>query len=126
MAEYEFTEKQNQACDRLARALRRFAIVVGVFAALLLILGISQMIGGAARPLATLGIIVAGGLSIVLAYLFLQPLDNFRNITATKGHDTTELLTALNDLNKAHKMFRLILFLFVLSTLVGLVTLMAR
>lgn len=119
MSEYEFTEQQNQVLDGLSGALRRLAIVIAVFAAVLVAFG---AVPDASRSIfITIGIIGAGVLSLVMAYLFMQPLDNFRRITTTKGKDLSEFLTALDHLNKAHNMFRLILILLVLAQSAGVV-----
>ena len=129
MSEYEFTGEQNQAFDKLAKTLRNFAIAFGIWAALLLVMGVVGMGGGIGTgwsPISSIVVIFAGIVGVIIAFLFLKPVGNFRRITTTEGNDITELLTALENLNKSHNLFRIAVAVAFLASFIGLIMILMR
>lgn len=109
MADYEFTTEQNLTFEKLSSTLRGFAYVFGFWMLTLIAWGIALFVDGGYPMPQVLGVIGAGSLGLIISYLFLQPLDNFRRITASKGKDIAELMEALADLDAAHNFLRLII-----------------
>ena len=125
MAEYEFTSEQNKTFDSLANSLQRFAIVFGIWGALFVVMGILDFIG-AATPFGGLVSAVAGIAIVIMAFLFLKPVQNFRRITTTEGQDISELLAALKLLNSSHNLLRIVLGLIFVGALIGLIVRLVR
>ena len=125
MAEYEFTSEQNETFDKLATSLQRFAIIFGIWGALFVVMGVLDFTGGAI-PFGGLVSAIAGIAIVIMAFLFLKPVQNFRGITTTEGQDISELLTALKLLNSSHNLLRLILGLIFLGSLIGLIVRLVR
>ena len=120
MAEYEFTSEQNETFDKLANSLQRFAIIFGIWGALFVVMGVLDFTG-AATPLGGLISAIAGIAIVIMAFLFLKPVQNFRRITTTEGQDISELLSALRLLNGSHNLLRIVLGLIFLGALIGLI-----
>ena len=119
MTEYEFSAQHNQTFDALSGALRRFAIMIGLFSVLMAIYGIAGAMKANFNVRNIVLLILGGAVGLVAAYLFTRPLDNFQKITTTSGSDMTELGHALGDLNTAHNMLRAIAAVFVAVKVVG-------
>ena len=111
MAEYEFTNEENTTFDSLASALRRFALTFATWAGLLVLMGLAGFTGGRSAY-GNIAMIVVGGATIVLALMFLKPVGNFKRITTTQGQDVSELLGALDELNKSFSLLRIFVALF--------------
>ena len=111
MAEYEFTNEENKTFDSLANALRRFALTFATWAGLLVLMGLAGFTGGRSAY-GNIAMIVVGGATIVLALMFLKPVGNFKRITTTQGQDVSELLGALDELNKSFSLLRIFVALF--------------
>ena len=127
MSEYEFTEKQNQIFAALSVSLRQFGIQVGVFAVMLMILGLvvafhdnvqfrdayTDVAGG-------LGMILVGALTLALCFRLSKPVSAFRQITTTQSHDIGQLMSGLAQLTQAYRLFRIILALLLIGAAFGI------
>ena len=109
MVEYEFTTEHNVIFDKLSSTLRRFAFVFGFWMLTLIIWGVVLYVDGSFPIPQVLAVVGTGLLGLIISYLFLQPLDNFRRITTSKGKDIPELMEALEDLDIAYNFLRLII-----------------
>jgi hypothetical protein len=97
MAEYEFTAEENRHINQVRGKLLHIAVLV-------LILGVLQLIASflltePADRWISLGSAI---LLLALGWLFLRPLDNFRRVVSTEGHDIREIVTAIKDLRAAY------------------------
>lgn len=126
MSEYEFSEKQNKIFDALSVSLRQFSIQLGVFAVMLLFLGLVFAIRGNidvtdrfTAVAGGLGIMVIGALSLALCFRLLKPVGEFREITTTRNHDISQLMVGLEKLASAHKLLRVILVLLLIGAVLG-------
>jgi hypothetical protein len=131
MSEYEFSDKQNETFDQLANALQRFAIIFGIwgacFAAMVAMdMGASAFgaSGGTGNPIGAIAALAAGAACVVIAFLLLKPVKNFRQITTTKGRDIAELIQAFSSLNTAAKYLQLVLAILFVGSLVGISSLL--
>lgn len=118
MADYEFTDSQNQVFQKLARSLRAFGIQFGVFAVLLLFLGLEFVIRGEQATAdaytsvaAGVGMMFLGGLVALICLRLLKPVRQFTEIVSTEGNDISALMSGLDRLAYAHRTLRLILVL---------------
>lgn len=126
MSEYEFTEKQNQIFAALSVSLRQFGIQIGLFAVMLIILGLviafhdnvqfrdayTDVAGG-------LGMIFVGALTLALCFRLEKPVSAFRQIITTENHDIGRLMLGLEELARAYRLFRVILVLLLVGTAYG-------
>jgi hypothetical protein len=120
--EYEFTEQQNETFSKLSATVKRFALVFGAFGVALIMLGIVTFLTGAYEGgNARAGIIVAGLVCVVVAFLFFNPTESFYQITTTKGMDISNLVAALKDLNTAVNLLRISVAVIVLARLIGFI-----
>ncbi|MEM7118194.1 MAG: hypothetical protein AAF614_37550 [Chloroflexota bacterium] len=127
MEQYEFTEEENVEIERMTTVLRWFAILFGIFALSVFIWGIAFMLAAdPASRIRTIGPVITGFISMGLAVMLYQPLDNFKRITTTKGNDINELMTAVDEMSRAHNLLLVVLVLFALSRLVGVVATLLR
>jgi hypothetical protein len=126
MAEYEFTDEQNRTFDKLASALQRFAILFGIFGVLMVVLGALNLLSGNGPQAGAAIQALAGVLIMVIAFLFLKPVQNFRRITTTSGQDISELLGAVGHLNTSHNLLRLVLGVMFLVAIIAVVMTMMR
>jgi hypothetical protein len=97
MSEYEFTAEQNNSIDGFSQKLLHICILlIGIGATLLVF----------AHRVATdidLWHMTFGAMAfMVLGFVYFRPLDNFKRITTTKGHDVFELMIAMDDLRIAY------------------------
>lgn len=122
MDKYEFSDMQNKVFIKMSAALRRFAITQGVFAILLLFLGIVFGFRGNAgftdafgAISGSIGISIVGVISLFLCFRLFQPVDEIKSITTTEDQDISRLLNGISNLNQAHKLLRVILGLFLLT-----------
>jgi hypothetical protein len=106
----------------MSGALRRFAITLGIFAILLLFVGIvfgfrgdPAFTDGYGAVAGSIGISVVGVISLFLCFRLLQPVDEIKSITTTAEQDISHLLNGIKNLNQAHKLLRFMLGLFLLS-----------
>jgi hypothetical protein len=97
MAEYEFTAEENRHINQVRRKLLHIAVLVLVLGALQLIA--SFLLTDPADRWISLGIAI---LLLALGWLFFRPLDNFRRVVSTQGHDIREIVTAIKDLRAAY------------------------
>lgn len=92
MSEHEFTTEQNKVFSNLYKRMLLMAILVlvgGAYSIVFALTGSFQLL-----------LIVSGILYVVMAITFYLPLDNFKKIISTEGQDITELMTALNEMDK--------------------------
>ena len=121
MDTYEFSEKQNRVFLRMSAALRRFAITLGIFAILLLFVGIvfgfrgdPAFTDGYGAVAGSIGMSLVGVISLFLCFRLLQPVDEINSIVSTSEQDVTHLLSGIKNLNQAHRLLRFMLVLFLL------------
>jgi hypothetical protein len=113
--EHEFNTDENQALLRLSEGLSRFSLMTGVVGMALVGLGIAAIVtGGYASGLAGPAVIILGLVAMVGGGLFLRPRATFTRITHSRGSDVTKLMDALEYLDSAHGVFRILLVLFLL------------
>jgi len=107
MAQYEFTAEENRHIDQLRRKLQHISM-------LFLLLGVLQLIESFMLPdPAGRWISLAAAVLILgLGWLFMRPVDNFRRVVTTEGHDIREVVTAIKDLRAAYLGAEIILIAF--------------
>jgi hypothetical protein len=111
--EHEFNTDENQALLRLSEELSRFSLTTGVVGMSLVGLGIAAIVtGGYASGLAGPASIILGLVAMVGGAFFLKPRATFTRITYSRGGDVTKLMDALQYLDGAHGVFRILLVLF--------------
>lgn len=122
MENYEFSEKQNRVFLRMSAALHKFAITLGIFAILLLFVGIifafrgdPTFTDGYGAVAGSIGISLVGVISLFLCSRLLQPVDEINAITTTAEQDISHLLNGITNLNQAHKLLRFMLGLFLVT-----------
>ena len=127
MSEYEFTDKQNRVFGDLSVSLRQFGIQLGVFAVLLIFLGLVFAMRGnvevtdAYTAVASgIGIMIVGALALALCFRLLKPVAEFRKIITTENRDISQLMVGLEKLAWAHNLLRIILILLLLCAAFGL------
>ena len=126
MSEYEFTERQDTIFDSLSVSLRQFGIQLGVFAVMLMFLGlvfairgnvdVTDSFGAAAGGL---GIMLIGALALILCFRMIKPVGEFRQIVTTKDRDISQLMVGLEKLAWAHGLLRIILILLLIGAVLG-------
>jgi hypothetical protein len=126
MSEYEFTDKQNTVFDTLSVSLRQFGIQLGVFAVMLIFLGLVFAIRGNVEftdsftaVAGGLGITLVGALALALCFLLLKPVAEFRQISTTQNSDISQLMMGLEKLAGAYRLLRVILILLLISAALG-------
>ena len=125
MSEYEFTVEENKTFDSLAGALSKFAYTFAVYAVGLIVMGLLAFV--AERPLTmSISMVVTGAITVVLALMFLKPVDNFKRITTTQGQDISELLGAMGNLNKTFGLLRVGMAVFLVSMIIAVPILLMR
>jgi hypothetical protein len=97
MAEYEFSAEENRHVDQVRSKLQHVALLFLVLGALQLIE--SFMLSDSTGRWISLA---SAFLLLALGWLFWRPLDNFRRIVSTQGHDIREVVTAIKDLRAAY------------------------
>ena len=98
MSEYEFTDKQNRVFGALSVSLRQFGIQLGVFAVLLIFLGLVFAMRGDVEVTdpytavaSGIGIMIVGALALALCFRLLKPVEQFRKIVTTESRDISQL-----------------------------------
>jgi hypothetical protein len=126
MSEYEFNDTQNRVFAKLAGHLRGFGIQLGIFAAVLMFLGLVFTFRGSAEVtdsftavMGGAGIVFMGALVLAFCLRMLKPVAQFREIVTTKGHDVAALMNGLDELAMAHRTLRLILVLLLMGAALG-------
>jgi len=126
MKQYEFNDTENKVFASLARDLRGFGVQLGIFASLLMFLGLAFAIRTRAdiadsftSVAGGIGIIFIGALVLALCFRMLKPVAHFRHIVTTRGNDIVTLMNGLDDLAMAHRTLRLILILLTLGVALG-------
>jgi hypothetical protein len=96
MADYEFTDAENGQINALRVNLLQVSW-------LFIILGGLQLVAAflVADVTGRWITLAAGMLLLVLGWLFMRPLDNFRRILTTQGQDIRQVLIAMKDLRAA-------------------------
>jgi hypothetical protein len=97
MTEYEFSAEENRYVDQVRSKLQHVALLFLVLGALQLIE--SFMLSDSTGRWISLA---SAFLLLALGWLFWRPLDNFRRIVSTQGHDIREVVTAIKDLRAAY------------------------
>ena len=127
MSEYEFTDNQNRVFDALTVSLRQFGINLGVFAILLIFLGLVFAMRGNIEVTdaytavsSGIGIMIIGALALALCFRLLKPVAEFRQIITTENRDISQLMVGLEKLAWAHNLLRIILILLLLCAAFGL------
>jgi hypothetical protein len=96
MSEYEFTAEQNASIDAFRKKLTHIAwLMFGI--------GVSMMVV-AHREVSGVGLwhMTFGAMMFVfMGFVYYRPVDNFKRITSTEGHDVHELMIAMDDLRIA-------------------------
>lgn len=121
MSEYEFTENQNRVFSKLSVSLRQFGIQLGVFAVLLMALGLVFAMRGNVEVTdpytavaSGIGIMIVGALALALCFRLLKPVAEFRQIITTENRDISQLMIGLEKLAWAHNLLRIVLILLLL------------
>ena len=118
MAQYEFTDQENQQIRRVGRKLRHISILFGLLGAL--------QLPGVFLPRDATGRWISLGAAVLLVslgWLFMRPLDNFRRIITTTGQDIHQVMIAMRDLRAAYRAAEVIFAIFVAGILVELMRL---
>ena len=114
--EHEFEPEDNREFLALSGGLYRFSVMTGVLGMALIALGIGALVThGYPSPVAAPAIIVLGLVAMLGGAFFMRPRTTFERITKTRGADVAKLLDALNYLDAAHGMFRLLLVAWVVA-----------
>lgn len=120
--EHEFGVDDNETLIGLSEGLGRFSMMIGVVGLALLGLGVAALVtGGYGSTVTGPSLIVLGLVAIVGGGMFLRPRVSLDWITRTRGGDVTKLMDALNYLDSAHGVFRVLIAAFVLARLASFV-----
>ena len=126
MSEYEFTDRQNTIFDALSVSLRQFGIQLGVFAVMLMFLGLVFAIRGHVdvtdrftAVASGVGVMLIGALALALCFRLLKPVGEFRQITTTQDRDISQLMVGLEKLAWAQRLMRIILILLLIGAAFG-------
>jgi hypothetical protein len=92
MAEYEFSQQDNEIFSGLSRWMTAMSALIGIGG----IATVVQFLAGAGGWI----MLVQGIVFLVLATTFYLPVDNFKKIVRTEGKDITELMTGFSDMDK--------------------------
>lgn len=125
MPDHEFTEREGQVFELLVGAMRRFALTWGLFSILILVTGLIVFFAETdvlpdrySEVLASVVLTIVGAVALILSYLLLRPVDKFRRITTTRGHDMSWLIEALVELAQAQSLLRFMIGITLLGTVV--------
>jgi hypothetical protein len=118
MAEYEFTDADNLRIKNLRQRVLHVAI-------LFMALGILQLVSAFLLTDQTERWISLGAalLLLILGWLYVRPLDNFRRITETQGQDIRQVIIAMKDLRAAYLAAEVIFGIFVAGIIVEIMRL---
>jgi hypothetical protein len=126
MKNQKLTETQNRIFADLAMAVNRFGILLGLFAVLLLFLGITFVVGPRHAPevethlLATgIGVAIVALITVLLCFLLLKPADQYRKVLKKHPRVSVPIIDGLRFLVASEKFLRIILSLFLLAGLLG-------
>jgi len=98
MADYEFSEKDNERISGLANVMKWFGLLValgGAVSTLFAIVGLFTFGFGLESILG----VINGIVLIAFGLAFYLPTDNLKRIATTEGNDIPELMTALGEMN---------------------------
>ncbi|MBM3265743.1 MAG: hypothetical protein FJY97_20310 [candidate division Zixibacteria bacterium] len=123
MAEYEFTEEQNQTLARLSVRLKRFGVLFILLGAVRLVGNILTVIGVDPIDMAHIGAFLVTAITVVVGVLLCRPADSLGKIVASSGRDMTELMTGMRGLATAFGVIRLTLWLILVFVLIDAVKL---
>ena len=110
MAEYEFTAEQNEGIDQLRQKLLHDSLLFIIMGGIQLV-GSFFFSGAGARWVSLL----AAVLFLVMGWLFMRPLDNFKRVTTTEGEDVKEMMIALSDLRAAFLLAEIVVAILVVA-----------
>jgi hypothetical protein len=129
MKTLKFTESQNKVFVDLALAMNRFGILLGIFAVMLLFLGLSFAFApnhaaeNEARLMtAGIGVAAVAVLTLIVCFLLLKPADQYRQVLKKHPRVTLPIVDGLQLFVKAEKYLRFILVLFLLAGVLGVVS----
>lgn len=122
MKNLKLTDPQNKIFVDLALAVNRFGILLGLFAVLLLFLGLSFAFApNHAAEIeeqlftAGIGLAIIAILTLLLCFLLLKPADQYRKVLRKYPRATLPIIDGLQLLVKSEKYLRLILALLLLA-----------
>ena len=96
MSEYEFTAEQNACIDQFRQKLFHISIFMMGIGSMMLVIA-HRVVTGVGLWHMTFGAMAF----ILLGFVYFRPIDNFKRITTTEGHDVFELMIAMDDLRVA-------------------------
>jgi hypothetical protein len=110
MAEYEFTAEQNEGIDQLRQKLLHVSLLFLIMGGIQLV-GSFFFAGAGARWVSLLSSV----LFLIMGWLFMRPLDNFKRVTTTEGEDIKEMMIALSDLRTAFLLAEIVVAILVVA-----------
>jgi hypothetical protein len=113
MAEYEFSQQDNEIFTDLSRWMTTMAVLIGLGG----IATVVQFLTGAGGWI----MLVQGIVYLVLAISFYLPVDNFKKIVSTEGKDITELMIGFSDMDKGWLAANIVTAVLVILAIVQLV-----
>jgi hypothetical protein len=120
--EHEFGYDDSEVLISLSEGLYRFSIMTGVVGLAMVGLGVAAWVTDSYYSSVTAPTFVIMGLVAMFGgTLFLRPKTSLDWISRTRGRDVTKLITALEHLDRAHAVFRVLLVIFVLARLASFV-----
>ena len=129
MKTLKFTESQNKVFVDLGMAVNRFGILLGIFAVMLLFLGLCfafapnhDAVNEVRLMTAGIGVAAIALLTLVFCFLLLKPADQYRQVLKKHPRVTLPAVDRLELLVKAEKYLRIILVLFLLAGVLGVVS----
>lgn len=128
MKSSKLTESQNKVFVDLALAVNRFGILLGLFAVLLLFLGLSFAFAPNHAPeleqqlfTAGIGLTLVAVLTLLLCFLLLRPADQYRKVLRKHPRVPLPIIDGLQMLVRSEKYLRLILVLFLLAGVLSVI-----
>lgn len=113
MAEYEFSQQDNEVFESLSRWTTNMSALIGIGGIATLV----QFIAGNGGWI----VMVQGIMYLVFAITAYLPVDNFKKIISSEGKDITELMTAFTEMDKGWLVTNIVTSLLVILKILQLV-----
>jgi hypothetical protein len=113
MAEYEFSQQDNEIFSGLSRWMTIMSALIGLGG----IATVVQFLAGAGGWI----MLVQGIVYLAMAVTFYLPVDNFKKIVSTEGKDITELMTGFSDMDKGWLVVNIVTAVLVILAILQLI-----
>ncbi len=113
MAEYEFSQQDNEVFESLSRWTTNMSVLIGIGGIATLV----QFLAGDGGWI----VLVQGIMYLVFAITAYLPVDNFKKIIGSEGKDISELMTGFSDMDKGWLVTNIVTSLLVVLKILQLV-----